>query len=212
MPEVKLSVKDLRKRYPEVFGKAIRPLRVGILQDLVAIHGDRVTRHTLYALLAPYTNSPAYLAAVVRGGPRYSLDGTVSGQVTEDEQAGAKARLELLRQKAEADARARQGRHTLLNAFEGSGLTRSEFAQKNAIAVAKLDSDLANAENERIARRAKRQKLVDRLEQSGLSLEAFAAQANVRLSSLKEAVKKVSVLRGQNAKDGDVNNTGGLTA
>lgn len=66
----KPTMKDLRRRFPTVFGKQCKPLRVGIFEDLVAAFGANVSRPRLSGLLKSHTNSRPYLEAIIRGGPR----------------------------------------------------------------------------------------------------------------------------------------------
>jgi ProQ/FINO family len=61
------------------------PLAIGTDTPLGAILGAKRARF----LLAWYTRHPDYVAAVARGGARYSLDGTEDGLVSEQHRAVA---------------------------------------------------------------------------------------------------------------------------
>lgn len=95
----------LAARYPACFTRdreRIRPLAIGVHQKLRAeLAADTEWKDTpgwlVRQALAAYTRSPAYLAAIVEGRPRINLDGSAAGDVTEQEQSHARARLDELK-------------------------------------------------------------------------------------------------------------------
>ena len=75
-------------RFPETFmmkGKAPRPLKRGIDEDIRAELGDEVGSSRLAATLRFYTSRRAYLSSVARGGKRIGIGGTPDGVVTAEE-------------------------------------------------------------------------------------------------------------------------------
>jgi ProP effector len=92
----------LAARYPAAFTRdreQVRPLAIGTQQKLRAeLAEDPEWKDTpgwlVRQALAIYTRSPAYLTAIVEGRPRIQLDGSVAGEVTEQEKAHARARLD----------------------------------------------------------------------------------------------------------------------
>jgi len=95
----------LAERYPECFTRdrdKVRPLAVGIQQKLRAeLAADPEWQQTpgwlVRQALAVYTRSGAYYNAILQKRPRINLDGSVAGEVTEQEQAHAKEQLEQLK-------------------------------------------------------------------------------------------------------------------
>ena len=88
---------ELRGRYP-VLG-AFRPLSIGIRAAVqAAVPG--VAHKLIDGALALHCHSDAYLQAIAAGGPRYVLDGTPSGEVSEEHRAAAV--LVLVRRKEKA--------------------------------------------------------------------------------------------------------------
>jgi|GEM_PF-4293325 len=187
-----LTFTEIRNLYPEIFGSSIRPLRVGILQDLVAAHPDQIS--VLKVFLRKHTSRQDYLMAVASGGPRYGLHGAVSGEVAESEQAHANALLRKLKIKQTSPIDIRK-RSFLLKSFEASGLKRRQFAESQGIEISQLDLELSKAENERAERRAQRLHLVEAFERSGLSPEDFANREKISVGKLERTVIKVKQIR-----------------
>jgi sRNA-binding protein len=83
----------LRDRWPQAFpldAQRIRPLAVGIRQDIAA-HLPQQPLGRIGAAIGLFQRlmGPAYYRAVLRGGPRYDLDGHARGEVTAEEQEQA---------------------------------------------------------------------------------------------------------------------------
>jgi hypothetical protein len=83
----------LRAQFPTVFdADEPRPLAIGIRQPVREALGMPSKTQVNY-LLTWWTQRPAYLAALVAGGPRYSLDDAEAGEITEDQKARAATQL-----------------------------------------------------------------------------------------------------------------------
>lgn len=198
--EAMLTAGDLRKLYPKVFDRnAAVPLQIGIFDELMKVHGNRLAKQVLRALLGMHTATKAYLIALAKGGPRYGLDGLPHGEVTEEEQRDAFERLEKLKAAAHADQMAQKHRSDLLKSYEKSGMSRAEFAERFEIAPHKLNSDLDKAKHERMQRNESRLKIVQRLENSGLPVEEFAKKAKLPVGKVRTAVQKVAEMRASTA-------------
>lgn len=95
----------LAKHYP-TFRERL-PLKIGVIDDLCARHPD-FDRTLLVAVLKRHVNHPRYHERVAEGGARYELDGTVSEGPGIEPSHIARANAALARQKAKAEARARE--------------------------------------------------------------------------------------------------------
>lgn len=190
-----LTTKDLRRLHPEVFGTLTRPLRIGIFDDLLAAYPGQLSRKLLFAFLGAHTARQTYLESLAAGGPRYALDGSADGEVTEQEQLFAKTQLEQAASQRADSHFERQARSRTLKAFKSSGLNRKQFAETSGIALSQLDADLSRGKREREERRAKRLRLVEALECSGLSAEDFAVRTRMSVGKIRQAVTKVAFLR-----------------
>jgi len=86
-----------RERWPQAFPhdyRQVRPLAVGIHRDL-AVYLPGHSHRQIGAVLSlfKYLVNPAYLRAILRGGPRYDLEGNPRGEVTAQEQEQARQEL-----------------------------------------------------------------------------------------------------------------------
>jgi ProP effector len=96
----------LRARWPQAFPRdwrQVRPLAIGIHRDLAAALPGHSHRQIGAAFnLFRFLTGPAYFRALIKGGPRYDLDGNPRGEVTAEEQ-----------EQAQRDLAAYQERHKL---------------------------------------------------------------------------------------------------
>jgi hypothetical protein len=75
----------LMERYPAAFSEPPRPLKIGIDRDIVA---DLVCDAEILALtMYQWTRHPHYLTALRGGGPRFGLDGSEQGEVSEEDRS-----------------------------------------------------------------------------------------------------------------------------
>jgi ProQ/FINO family len=73
----------LMERYPAAFSVPPRPLKIGIDRDIAA---DLVCDAEILALtMYQWTRHPHYLTALRGGGPRFGLDGSEQGEVSEED-------------------------------------------------------------------------------------------------------------------------------
>jgi sRNA-binding protein len=75
----------LQERFPAAFPadhKYIRPLRIGIDQDLKATLGDEVDAKSISRVIGHHTHRLSYLRALSRGGQRIDLHGNAVEEVT----------------------------------------------------------------------------------------------------------------------------------
>jgi sRNA-binding protein len=98
----------LMERFPVAFPRnydAIRPLKVGIEQDLTACLGNAVDPRLLRRALANHTERAGYLLAVLHGpGVRVDLDGNPAGVVDEPARAAAAQQLAVIQERQQAVA------------------------------------------------------------------------------------------------------------
>lgn len=85
------------ERFPDTFKLSGRrkPLAVGIRQSLIERCPDIPEDH-VGRFLHRYTNKLVYLFALREGNPRYDLNGTAVGVVSESEAAGAKEKKQAI--------------------------------------------------------------------------------------------------------------------
>jgi ProP effector len=107
---VRLTVAMLCQRWPQSFDlKNRRPLKIGIVHDLVRELGDAVLRPELKGALNAYCGHTGYLSGLRAGTPRLDLDGNAVGIVSDEDELRAAARLRAAKTaKVKAKAKATQ--------------------------------------------------------------------------------------------------------
>jgi sRNA-binding protein len=113
-----------------LFGAEFLPLKLGIFQELLALHPEHFERASLKVALGLHTRSTRYLQAVAAGRPRHDLGGVAVEAVAPEHVC--LALLELFRRhqgRTQEDLRPRF-RARLTTAFEASGLSRQEYLSR----------------------------------------------------------------------------------
>ena len=172
------ALEQLAGFYPQLFGAVFRPLKRGIFQDLLAAHPDVFEREALKTALGLHTRSTRYLQTVAAGDARRDLQGAVVEDLALEHVHHAIVELWRRREgrtpEAERPALRAQWRGRMVQAFEASGLTREDYAERvrtrNEAATALLDETLAEAG----ARAAKDEALLRAFESGSAPVEAFA--------------------------------------
>ena len=146
--------RQLMDRFPHAFPHdydAIRPLKVGILADVIERMPD-LDPVLLRRALANHTRRDGYLLALIhgRGDRRYDLDGQPVGSVTPEERAEALRLLEASTQRVQAKA-ARVREHL---ALEAKRQQQREIERRNREAKAARKAEHERREQEITARKA----------------------------------------------------------
>ncbi len=84
----------LRERHPALFDGPPKPLKLRIQHDIQERHPGVFSKQTLGAFFRRYTNSGAYLKAIVRGTHRFDLDGQPAGEIAAEHRAAAQEELD----------------------------------------------------------------------------------------------------------------------
>ncbi|MCS4511141.1 ProQ/FINO family protein [Xylophilus ampelinus] len=172
------ALEQLAGFYPQLFGAVFRPLKRGIFQDLLAAHPDVFEREALKTALGLHTRSTRYLQSVAAGDARRDLQGAVVEDLAPEHVHHALVELWRRREgrtpEADRPALRAQWRDRMVQAFEASGLTREDYAERvrtrNEAATGLLDEALAEAG----ARAAKDEALLRAFESGSATVEAFA--------------------------------------
>lgn len=174
--------------YPKLFGARFLPLKLGVYQELLALHGDEFKKEDLKLAMGLHARSTRYLEAVAAGEKRHGLDGEPVEDVAPEHVHHAV--MEVFRRR---QARSREDLRPwllarLVAAIEASGLTREAYAERVPVqepqAVAALDEAFA-AVAERVARR---EALLRAYEASGRTVEDFASMYGMDLAQVHEAL------------------------
>jgi hypothetical protein len=178
---------QLAQWHPQVFGPRPMPLKVGIFEDLLALHPE-LAREELKAALAQHARSTPYLESIAAGEQRHDLEGRAVAPIAPEHRHHAIMEVFKRRQ-------ARLGKdlrpwllERLVQAIEASGLGRDEYllqVRTNDPAALEALQDAFALRAERLARREAVRRA---FEASGRSVTEFAQMYGLDVGAVQEAV------------------------
>ena len=167
-------LEKLFELYPQLFGAQFLPLKLGIFQELLALHPDAFQKDTLKLALGQHTRSTRYLQCVAAGMQRHGLDGQPVEPVAPEHVYLTMLELFRRRQRNAREDLRPKFRAQLIAAFEASGLSRQDYIAKvqtqDEAATALLEEALA----EHAEKLARQQALMALFDSSGKTAEEFA--------------------------------------
>ena len=186
---VQSVLEKLFELYPQLFGAEFRPLKLGIFQELLAVHPEQFQRESLKAALGFHTRSTRYLQSVAAGHKRHDLQGNPGEEVAPEH-----VYLTLLELFRRRQARAREDlrpkfRMQLMAAYEASGLSRQDYQARVQNSDADATALLEEAFAEREQQLAKHEALRRTFGSSGKSADEFAAMYGIDRRELAAAIK-----------------------
>ena len=182
--------------YPKMFGARFLPLKLGVYQELLALHGEEFKKEDLKLAMGQHARSTRYLESVAAGEKRHDLQGEPVEDVAPEH--AQQAIFEVYRRRkvrSKDDPRAwllARLEHTI----DQSGLDRQAWDARvgttDEFAVAALDEAFA-ALAEKVARR---EALRRAFEASGLEVQAFASMYGMDLAVVKFALSRAVTRQG----------------
>ena len=158
----------------ELFGAEFLPLKLGIFQELLALHPEHFARDALKAALGVHTRSTRYLQCVAAGKARHDLQGAAVEPVAPEHVYWAILELFRRRQARSAQDLRPRLRSQLLAAFDASGLARQDYLTR----VQTRDTDSTTALEDAFAERdqllARQEALRTAYQASGKTVAEFA--------------------------------------
>ncbi len=117
--------------HPRLFGPRPLPLKVGIFEELLAAHPDRLQAETLKTALGLHTRSGRYLQAMAEGLPRHDLQGQVVEPIAPEHVHNAIVELYRRRSATPQEPAARERAVAqLARNVERSGLGRDGYRER----------------------------------------------------------------------------------
>ena len=160
--------------YPKMFGARFRPLKLGVYQELLALHPDDFKKEDLKIALGLHARSTRYLDAVAAGEQRHDLNGVPVEPVAPEHVHHAILEVFKRRQARTAEDLRPKLRARLVEAIEASGLSREDYVlavrTQDEVTNAVLDEAFAEVG----ARTAKREALLRAFDASGRTVAEFA--------------------------------------
>jgi len=183
-------LQQLFELYPKMFGAHFLPLKLGVFQDLLALHPELFKRDELKVALGLHARSTRYLESVAAGLPRHDLSGEPVEPVAPEHVHHAI--MEVFRRR---QARANQdlrpyARAQLIEAIEASGLSREDYLlcvrQQDEVSTALLDEAFAKLGEQA----AKREALRKTFEASGKTVAEFADMYGMDPAVVTQALER----------------------
>ena len=178
----------LRELYPAVFGQKPLPLKLGTFHDIVAAHPEAFDAKELREALGQHTRSSRYLEQVATGAKRCDLQGQPVEDLAPEHVHQAIMEMSRRDRSGSREAAEAKVRLRLKNAFEASGLSRSEYAERVKPPIEEWNALLDHAYAEHGASGAKREALRRAYEASGQTPEQFASDYGLDVDTVKAAI------------------------
>jgi ProP effector len=173
--------------YPKMFGARFLPLKLGVFQELLALHPDEFKKEDLKVALGVHARSTRYLESVAAGNKRHDLNGVPVEDVAPEHVHHAIMEVFRRRQARSKEDLRPWLQSRLVEAIQASGLGREDYLARvhaqDELSVFALGEAFAQIGEQA----AKREALRRAYEASGRSVEEFAEMygmdpATVRLS------------------------------
>jgi ProP effector len=196
--DIQPVLQKLFELYPQLFGNAFLPLKLGTYQDLMAAHPEDFTKETLKAALGFHARSTRYLQCVADGNKRHDLQGNAVEDVSPEHIY--LALLELFRRRVISNAKARTKlnlrpifRKQLITAYVASGLSRQDYQLRvqnaDVEATALLEEALAEFDAQQ-AKQTALKRAYSAFEGSGKKTAEFAEMYGLDLSEVENMLQK----------------------
>ena len=176
--------------YPKMFGARFRPLKLGVFQELMALHGGEFKKDELKFALGQHARSTRYLESVAAGEKRHDLQGVPVDDVAPEHVHHAV--LEVFRRRqARSKEDLRPGlRDRLVQAIEASGLTREAYEERVHTQDEVLAAVLNDAFGVLAEKAARREALRRAFEASGLGVKEFAEMYGMDPATVRYALER----------------------
>lgn len=198
--EVHPVLEQLAQLHPVLFGATFLPLKRGVYQDLLALHGEALDKAGLKVAMAIHTRSTRYLNAVASGAARHDLEGNAVEDMAPEHVFHAL--VEVFKRKKPRDGedlQAKLGRRMGL-AFMASGLGRDAYLEvvqvRDEATQALLDAALAEVAEQD----AKAEAVQRAFTASGAaSVEVFADMYGMNPHAVQRQLSRAKQLQAQPA-------------
>jgi sRNA-binding protein len=178
----------LRELYPAVFGAKPLPLKLGSFHDIVAAQPEAFDAKELREALGQHTRSSRYLEQVATGVKRHDLQGNPVEDLAPEHVHQAIMEMSRRDRTGSREAAQAKVRLRLRNAFEASGLSRSDYAERVKPPIEEWNALLDHAYAEHGDTGAKREALRRAFAASGQSAEQFASDYGLALETVNAAI------------------------
>lgn len=176
--------------YPKMFGAQFLPLKLGVFQDLLALHPDLFKREELKVALGLHARSTRYLESVAAGFPRHDLQGVPVEAIAPEHVHHAIVEVFRRRQTRSNQDLRPFVRVQLMAAIEASGLSRDDYALRVQQHDDASNSLLDDAFAELGKQAAKREALLSAFRASGKTPAEFAGMYGMDPSEVSRVIEQ----------------------
>lgn len=182
---------QLWELHPRVFGASVRPLKLGVFEDLMARHPGAFSKEDLKQAIGQHVRSTRYLEAVALGQARHDLDGQALEPVAPEHVQHAIVEVWRRRQGRDAAAARAWARVRLVHAIEASGLDREAWLERVRTNDASTQELVDEAFAELAGQAARREALVRAYKASGQQdVDAFAEMYGLDAALVRDALAR----------------------
>ena len=193
--EVHPVLQKLFELYPGMFGARFLPLKLGVFQDLLALHPDAFRKDDLKVALGLHARSTRYLESVAAGHHRHDLNGVAIEPVSPEHVHHAILEIYRRRQsRSREDLRPRLFGQ-IIEAIEASGLPRQEYADRVRTQDDNLNEVLDAAVAELAQRAARREALLRTFEASGKTVAEYADMYGLNPAEAEQTLERARMDR-----------------
>ena len=168
-------LEQLAQWHPALFGEQLLPLKRGIFEDLLAAHPE-LEKDALKTALQQHTRSGRYLAAMASGQARHDLAGQPVEATLPEHVHHALIEVFRRRQQRTQEDLTPKLRNRIVIAYEASGLSREDYAERVHGRDEKTNALVADALAQADARAAKDEALLRSFTLSGQTSEQEFAE------------------------------------
>ena len=190
-------LEKLFELYPQLFGAEFLPLKLGIFQELLAMHPEHFQRETLKAALGVHTRSGRYLQSVAARKQRHDLQGQAVEAVAPEHVYLAIVELFRRRQARSGEDLRPKLRAQLMAAFAASGLTSQAYLARIPSGDADTTAVLQDALAGHDQTLAREEALLKAFEASGKTPHEFADMYGLHPRDVTQALERHQRLQGQ---------------
>ncbi|MDM0074921.1 ProQ/FINO family protein [Variovorax sp. J2P1-59] len=184
------ALEKLFELYPKMFGARFLPLKLGVYQELLALHPEEFKKEDLKIALGLHARSTRYLEAVAAGEQRHDLNGQPVEPVAPEHVHHAILEVFKRRQARTSEDLRPKLRARLVDVIEASGLTREEYVLAVRTGDETSNAVLDEAFAEVSARTAKREALQRAFEASGRTVAEFAEMYGMDPAEVGRALQR----------------------
>lgn len=181
-------LEKLFQLYPKMFGARFLPLKLGVFQELMALHPDEFKKEDLKVALGLHARSTRYLESVAAGHKRHDLNAVPVEEVAPEHVHHAIMEVFRRRQARSKEDLRPWLRERLTKAIGDSGLSREDYEARVHARDELSQGVLDEAFDALAEQRARREALRRAFDASGKTVDEFAEMYGMQPGAVRQAL------------------------